>query len=603
MRTSLRSVRRRLLMLPACAAVLAATLTWAAPEGDQKKTGSETEAVAVPADLPADAVDLTDKVEVTVNGTLRSSSRTAHSTTVTVKNISEEDLHGPLVVIIDELGIDGLELTKADGKLSDDRPYVEIVAKGSELKAGKSLTAQRLSFKTEKSLTGEERGKFDPQVRVCQLDETKKTAAADQDDTGKIPGKSYTQKEFDQVASIQDKWTVRLIQEGKREVYGTAIAENANGDLVVKVYTQRSGTDDLVPDTIDEIPVEIQPVGQIFQPGPVQTDTVYTAGKPHKAARGNQDDYAATADPQGTGQPISPIIPPTLFFNRPVPIGVSISNIDVFIDDGTSCYSGTLGCRCVDALGTQYILTNLHVAGARDETTPAPGRLTGEVGDRIIQPSTGDAVAFCEIDANLPNVIGRVADFQDIEYVDFFSTTFAMNRMDACLVRANSGAVGYLPATPGYTTLVREPSHPYIGMPVQKYGRTTSYTDGTVTAVNMNTLVGPYGSGFGYFIGQIEISTPLPLLEAFGQPGDSGSLIVTKQSRWAEDGQPVGLLFAGGPTGFIDITIANPIVGILNRFGVQVDDGQVGPYQTGGDDQTGVSGTSGTVVPDGPAYP
>jgi hypothetical protein len=170
-------------------------------------------------------------------------------------------------------------------------------------------------------------------------------------------------------------------------------------------------------------------------------------------------------------------------------------------------------------------------------------------------------------------------------------------------VRANAGAVDYLPASPGYTTISRKPSYMYIGMPIQKYGRTTSYTNGKITAVNVSVLVGPYGSGYGYFVGQFECSTPLPLLEAFGSPGDSGSLIVARQSRWADEGQPVGLLFAGGPRGFIDVTIGNPIAPILNRFNVQVDDGQGQPYGTGANDQSGISGTSGSVIPTEPQYP
>jgi hypothetical protein len=152
-------------------AVLAATMAWSAPPEESKPDDAAAESVSKPSDLPVDAVDLTDKVEVTINGELRSSSRTAHSALITVKNISDEDLKGPIVVIVDGTGIDALELIQTDGKLSDDRPYVEIVKDSAELKAGKSLRPQKLSFKTAESLAAQVRGQFDLQVRICRLEQ------------------------------------------------------------------------------------------------------------------------------------------------------------------------------------------------------------------------------------------------------------------------------------------------------------------------------------------------------------------------------------------------------------------------------------------------
>ena len=57
-----------------------------------------------------------------------------------------------------------------------------------------------------------------------------------------------------------------------------------------------------------------------------------------------------------------------------------------------------------------------------------------------------------------------------------------------------------------------------------------------------------------------------------------------------DDGRPLGLLFAGGPSGAIDITLANPIGPILTRYGLQIDDGAGPPYQPG------VSGTMGGAI-------
>src|SRR5687768_12317897 len=133
MRKSILTLSRRL-MMPAGAALLATSLIWAAPPENRQPDVAQPEKVAVPSDLPADAVDLTDKVEVTVNGALRSSSKSAHSVSLTIKNISEEDLQGPLAIMVDGTGIDGLQLTQTDGNLSDDRPYAIIVKSKDELK-------------------------------------------------------------------------------------------------------------------------------------------------------------------------------------------------------------------------------------------------------------------------------------------------------------------------------------------------------------------------------------------------------------------------------------------------------------------------------------
>ena len=59
------------------------------------------------------------------------------------------------------------------------------------------------------------------------------------------------------------------------------------------------------------------------------------------------------------------------------------------------------------------------------------------------------------------------------------------------------------------------------------------------------------------FVNQISVSNP-----SFSAPGDSGSLIVTQGGN-----QPVALLFAGDG----QLTIGNPIIPVLQRFGVTID--------------------------------
>jgi hypothetical protein len=82
-----------------------------------------------------------------------------------------------------------------------------------------------------------------------------------------------------------------------------------------------------------------------------------------------------------------------------------------------------------------------------------------------------------------------------------------------------------------------------------------------VTGINATIDVG-YRGGNARFERQLVITGA----REFSAGGDSGSLIVTDGTLWA-DRRPVGLLFAGSATS----TLANPIGPVLERFGVRID--------------------------------
>src|SRR5262249_50107382 len=156
-----------------------------------------------------------------------------------------------------------------DGTLSDDRPYVQIVDDKGELKAGKSLRAQKLLFRTEEAISAPARRQFDLKVRICRLD--KELAGANKKSgSEKIEGKSDSWKEYGKAAAIQEKWTIPLIQQGRKEVFGTAVSENDKGELQVTVYTQRSSTGDLLPQTVDGLPVHVQVIGEMLRARPAR---------------------------------------------------------------------------------------------------------------------------------------------------------------------------------------------------------------------------------------------------------------------------------------------------------------------------------------------
>jgi hypothetical protein len=109
-------------------------------------------------------------------------------------------------------------------------------------------------------------------------------------------------------------------------------------------------------------------------------------------------------------------------------------------------------------------------------------------------------------------------------------------------------------ATPsnGYGTPKSTTVNAAIGQAVQKYGRTSQLTTGTITATN-GTITINYGTaGNAIFYNQIIVQSSKPFIKA----GDSGSLLVTKTGL-----NPVGLLFAGDSSG--KYAIANDIYNVL----------------------------------------
>jgi hypothetical protein len=219
---------------------------------------------------------------------------------------------------------------------------------------------------------------------------------------------------------------------------------------------------------------------------------------------------------------------------RPAPIGFSVGH--------PSITAGTLGARVRDSQGRIFILSNNHILANSNNAS---------IGDNTLQPGPFDG-------GSAPgDVIGTLYDFQPIS----FSSN---NQMDAAIAIVDGNDVsGSTPTTAGYGAPSTSHVNPSVGMGVQKYGRTTGHTFGTVEEINVTVSIcfalrGPFCSQSATFVNQFTISPG-----TFSDGGDSGSLIVTNNNNR----NPVGLLFAGSSTR----TIANPIGVVLQRFGVTID--------------------------------
>ncbi len=243
---------------------------------------------------------------------------------------------------------------------------------------------------------------------------------------------------------------------------------------------------------------------------------------------------------------------------RPAPGGVSIGHFRIS--------AGTLGVVVRDRVsGERLILSNNHVlANSNDATAGDPilqpggadgGSVPGDVIANLARfvpieftvapPSCGIATTVADVLSKVAEAIGSQHRVRAIQV-----NQQANNLVDAAVARPlqddlvldeilQIGEVsGTVPAT--------------LGMAVRKSGRTTGYTEGTITVLDATVNVN-YGLGrIARFENQI-VSTPM------SEGGDSGSLVVAANSQ-----QAVGLLYAGSTQS----TIFNPIGMVLESLQV-----------------------------------
>ena len=312
--------------------------------------------------------------------------------------------------------------------------------------------------------------------------------------------------------AAQESHSARLL--ARPVVVGTAVGA-ADGTASIKVLTRRSGA--RVAKRLGNVPVEVVVTGPLnalhHRPG-------------HSGGPSGGDDDGGN-DGGATG-------PPTGFFNRPVPIGVSTGN-------AKECAAGTIGARVKGSDGAVYALSNNHVY-ARENAAA--------IGEEVLQPGRYDT--GCAYDPS--NRLGELSSFAPIAFGG------SPNKIDAAIASTDIGKLGNSTPAGGYGTPGSTPVAASLGLAVQKFGRTTSLTHGTVTGINGQVQVG-FGAGTALFVDQVFVESRKP---GFIKSGDSGSLLVTDPSTG-----PVGLLFAGNANG--KFAVANKIGHVLAEFNVTVD--------------------------------
>ena len=409
-------------------------------------------------------------------------------------------------------------------------------------------------------------------------------------------------KGLDHVIAVQDAHTDRLL--AKPGVVGTAVGLNANGQPVIVIYTQSAGVAGL-PNNLDGVPVTVAVTGRFFALAPPPAGASFTFscsdltcefdGSSSTGRKLSYNwDFADPADSApGSGKVVthtysadatysvtvtvtdkddisdSVTHPVTVTVNsggggltdcggtgdttvkcqRPVPIGVSTGHPDIT--------AGTIGARVVDDNGTPdpaddtfYALSNNHIYANQNDAT---------IGDDVIQPGTFDG-------GSLPDdKIGDLFAFQPLLFDG------SDNTMDAAIALSSTANLGNSTPSDGYGTPSSTTVSASLNQPVQKYGRTTNNTFGTVSEINVTVNVCYEGfmvcTKLAKFVGQIAVTDG-----SFSAGGDSGSLIVTDDAS----NSPVGLLFAGSSTR----TLANDIGNVLTNFGVAIDGSAPAPDTT-----------------------
>ncbi len=307
--------------------------------------------------------------------------------------------------------------------------------------------------------------------------------------------------------AVQDRHDASL--EAIDGVFGTATSQDAGGHAVVLVMADRSDVHG-VPAMLEGVPVRMLVTDrpELF-PG----NGGHGGGGSGGGGGGGSVDFTTRAD-------------------RPVPMGYSVGNY-------AECASGTYGCA-VTRGGNLYALSNNHVF-ARENA--------GSIGEICGQPGLYDGSPQCN--GYYADTIGSLADFVPVQ-----TGSNAQNTVDCAIVLSSSSFIDCSTPAGYYGQPNTQTANAVLDMAIQKVGRTTGLTTGTVIGVNASVSL-TYAGATTQFVDQVLTSSK------FSKAGDSGSLIVTNDSN----ANPVGLLFAGNRQGY---TWFNRIDNVLSALNVQI---------------------------------
>ena len=276
-------------------------------------------------------------------------------------------------------------------------------------------------------------------------------------------------------------------------VFGTAVGRDAGGETVILVLTDK-------PDNA-RIPAHVEGV-------PVRR---MVTDRPELFAPGVDFKKRAT---------------------RPVPMGYSIGNY-------LECAAGTFGCVVYKG-GNPYVLSNNHVLARQN---------AGVRGEQFGQPGLYDNKPQCS--GYWADTIGSLWEFVTVQ-----TGTNANNTVDCAIAATSLSMVQCSTPNTYYGQPNTQLVNASLNLSIQKVGRTTARTTGTVIGINATVTIA-YAGANTRFIDQVLTSAN------FSKSGDSGSLIVTNNAN----ANPVALLFAGNAQGY---TWGNRIQNVTQALNVTI---------------------------------
>ncbi|WP_313821794.1 hypothetical protein [Citricoccus sp.] len=358
--------------------------------------------------------------------------------------------------------------------------------------------------------------------------------------------------------SHEELSTIRPVKESAEDdllarpgVVGVDIGEkvsrgNATGEAGILVFVQRKKPlADLAPE--DVVPPDIGGVKTDVQEMEIELQSAMQLLRPGRQVDGSAYPVLAGGISMGPARSV---------FKEPPEVE----------EPGEYLFVGTLGALVRDrAGGAAMAMTNFHVACVDDSWSE---------GDRMVQPGRPDGGHGTD------DQFGSLTRAVLSEDTDGAVVTIDEGREWEATVTGIAAVAGSIPAEPG--------------MEVQKRGRTTEHTFGTVASTEA-TISLDYGDGLGSrtFRHQVRISTDTARSERFSDGGDSGSVVMDGNNN------VVGLLFAGATDG--SATFANPVATALDELGVDLAvEQEAEPPETPSESPGEASGTNITIhVPSG----
>lgn len=219
------------------------------------------------------------------------------------------------------------------------------------------------------------------------------------------------------------------------------------------------------------------------------------------------------------------------------------------LEPGFSCghgdiTAGTIGGFFRDRDGDVVALGNNHVMANENRA---------QIGDVVYQPGPTDARR--SLNFRGWNHVDRLPYFGTLK--DFVRIERSANEQDSAITKVHPELIKLDMVSSEYPEVGVEAAgwrEPQMDLSVQKFGRTTGHTTGSILALD-----GTFRVRYGFGTAEIRnciVTTPL------SQGGDSGSVLFDMQMR------AVGLLFAGSR----QVTLHNPIGPVRRRYGLEIWD-------------------------------